>query len=682
MVSKTVIDQLPSLPQVLVQILDAIHSEAEDFQAIADIIRQDAAMATRIMHVANSSYYGQNNNCQTIERALVILGTETVKTLVITASIKQFYSHFNQQHQTFLKAFWRRSLAEAQLAQVIATLTSYSLPEEAYLCGLLTDVGQLVLLTEHEEKYLALTNSVSSDSGLVSKERELFQQSHSDIGGDLISHWQLSNFMSDAVRYHHEPTNQVQDAHHLVKIVQLASLMSQDAEIDDTTLSASFTLFGLNEALTRELKVRINSDIEKIAGGLGIDLSDSATEHQEAHSQLGERLSQLGELNQMNLSLWQSQSYQSLQQAIQRSLTLSLPINKPVLFTVDPDNPDQLSASLSEENDRADFVLPIQSNRGLIANCAADQTTLDSQTAGENLSVIDKQILRHSAADILCCWPLSSEDNLLGVLAFGVKIDDFAELNQRRPLISSLCKQFAGAISGNKQRFNSLSQGGANQEEIALKIREAVHEASNPLTIIRNYLEMLRLELGEEHTANEGLELIKGEINRIGDILLRLRDPDTDQETASLNINELVENVATITRDSLCAAKGLTLELKLDEKVATQSLNSGAVKQVLTNLLKNAAEALDKGGKITVSTEHTVSVNGKDYMAIYVSDNGPGIPDSIKTQLFSPVNSTKGSDHSGLGLSIVKKLIDTMQGSIVCRSNPDNGTEFQILLPK
>ena len=76
-----------------------------------------------------------------------------------------------------------------------------------------------------------------------------------------------------------------------------------------------------------------------------------------------------------------------------------------------------------------------------------------------------------------------------------------------------------------------------------------------------------------------------------------------------------------------------------------------------------------------------------NYAAITIEDNGPGIALEVKQQLFSPIDSTKGDDHAGLGLSIVNKLVKDMNGSIVCRSNTQGstgktGTQFQILLPK
>ena len=205
---------------------------------------------------------------------------------------------------------------------------------------------------------------------------------------------------------------------------------------------------------------------------------------------------------------------------------------------------------------------------------------------------------------------------------------------------------------------------------------------ATPLSIIRNYLEMLRIKLGNEHDANEGLELIKEEIDRVGNILLRLKDPAqiTESDT-TLNINRVITTTAHIFEDSICITKNITVEKHLDNSVSEISGNPEHLKQILTNLLKNATEALEPGGKITISSEASVSFSGRDFSAINIEDNGPGIASEVKKNMFSPVKSTKGQGHSGLGLSIVKKLIDDMDGSIVCRSNSESGTQFQILLP-
>jgi HD-like signal output (HDOD) protein/signal transduction histidine kinase len=682
-VTKRAIDQLPSLPQVLVQILDAIHSDNADYQRIAQIIRQDAAVATRLISVANSSYFGRGKNCETIERALLFLGTDTVKTIVITTSIKQYFNHFSQQHHQFLNQFWRRSLTAANFAQVLATLTRYGAPDEAYLCGLLSDVGQLMLLTRDDKRYLTALDESNNDQELLEAEQQQFSTTHCQLGSELIDSWSIEGFMSDAVRYHHEPANMVQDAHHLVKIINLANLLSSEGEVSDIALATADKLFGLNESLTRELRSRINEDVDNIAGTLGISIGEEGSEdqHQAAHRQLGERLGELTELAQVNSDLWQTDSEEELQAAIRRALFLTFEVTDSVLFMFDSDN-NLLSSKwlIDNNNEEPTFKIPAEKDRSVVSNTLLNNAAQSCGAQDQQLSVIDRQLIRHCKADTLVCWPLRPQldSNLVGVLAIGANSDQREKLERRSGLATTLCSEIASVLTTTAQ----LAGVDSTAIQYQTKISEAVHEAGNPLSIIRNYLETLRLKLGEEHSANEGLTLIKEEIDRVGNILLRLNDPGLPEEDSSnLAINQIIEATAKIFSQSICATKQITLDLKLDKNVPVVPGNPAHLKQILTNLLKNAVEAIDEGGKIVVSSDASVSLSGRDFAAITIEDNGPGMSQEVKQKLFSPVSSTK-ENHAGLGLSIVKKLIDDMDGSIVCRSNTESGTQFQILLPK
>ncbi|MCD6526938.1 MAG: ATP-binding protein, partial [Desulfuromonas sp.] len=122
-------------------------------------------------------------------------------------------------------------------------------------------------------------------------------------------------------------------------------------------------------------------------------------------------------------------------------------------------------------------------------------------------------------------------------------------------------------------------------------------------------------------------------------------------------------------------------ELHLDLAPELQPITSyaGSLKQILINLLKNASEALPPQGSVWVSTRGQVYKNNRQYVEIEIRDDGPGIDGEILRQLFQPVTSTK-KGHSGLGLTIVKNLVDQLQGEISCSSS-NAGTRFQILLP-
>jgi signal transduction histidine kinase len=105
------------------------------------------------------------------------------------------------------------------------------------------------------------------------------------------------------------------------------------------------------------------------------------------------------------------------------------------------------------------------------------------------------------------------------------------------------------------------------------------------------------------------------------------------------------------------------------------------LKQILLNLVKNAVEALPKGGRIDIVNNGQVLRNGRFYYALCVSDNGPGIPAEHRSQLFSALQSSKPGPNRGLGLSIVQGLVKKLGGTIACVSTTAKGTMFEICLP-
>ncbi|MEW8397211.1 MAG: ATP-binding protein, partial [Candidatus Thiodiazotropha sp.] len=97
---------------------------------------------------------------------------------------------------------------------------------------------------------------------------------------------------------------------------------------------------------------------------------------------------------------------------------------------------------------------------------------------------------------------------------------------------------------------------------------------------------------------------------------------------------------------------------------------------------KNAGGAMPEGGKLGIATRANAYINGKEHIEIQITDDGPGIDKEIMDQLFTPVTTTKGSSHSGLGLTVVKNLVDELSGFINCTSNSGMGTRFQLYLPR
>jgi nitrogen-specific signal transduction histidine kinase len=206
---------------------------------------------------------------------------------------------------------------------------------------------------------------------------------------------------------------------------------------------------------------------------------------------------------------------------------------------------------------------------------------------------------------------------------------------------------------------------------------------SNPLSIIQNYLYVLSERLSSE-SADE-IRIIQDEIDRVGKLLLQLPDsienaPQEDSGVA--DVNQLIMDLGNLFQAGLFASRDIKFDLKLDKAIPPISIRQNKLKQILINLIKNAMEASSRGGKITISTKDNIYFGSGGFIEIKIEDNGPGLPEEVLRHLYSPVSSSKGKDHSGLGLTICKSLVDELKGMIRCDSSAATGTVFYIYVPR
>lgn len=678
MVNSRPIEQLSILPRILVQILDALHREADTVD-IAKLVRQDA--------VATSLLFSTVSSCvnTSIEQALQLLGENQFRALFVNHGFRQLVASPVEKASADLQIqFWKNALACAHFARAIATLTNYRSPDEAYLSGLVANLGQSVLLEEHNKVYIQLLEREPCPRHLSEIEQQLFDQNHANLAADIVSDSHLSDFIADAIRYQHEPCSQIQDAHHLVQIIHCATLAANNGESKQALIDAAKQLFGLNEELTTELYSKNIDDVDRLASRLKLTSENS---YPDALLEVGQRLGELSELSQFSSELLAADNSASLAATVDQCLHRYFGISRSLLFRCDEIR-SLLFTQHEDRTTRADFKIVLERGRSLTADSLLEMKPLQSDSR-DKLTVVDRQLLHFCSGEILVCHPLQHRGKNIGVLVFAVERDKSEQLNAKSQPLKRLCKEMAQSMAMQlNDSSGKFAKNDCSSASYHHKISEAVHEASNPLSIIHNYLEVLRIELGEEHEANGSLSLIREEIERVSGILSELKEPpdaEIIQEKVTpqtFNISRAIEDTAQIIKESICVTKGLTLKLNVDKTPTKFPGNPNPLKQILTNLLKNSVEALPAGGQIDISSDNYASFSGRDCVLISVRDNGTGLPETIKRKLFYPATTSKGHNYSGLGLSIVKKLVDTMHGHIVCHSNANTGTEFQILLPK
>lgn len=203
------------------------------------------------------------------------------------------------------------------------------------------------------------------------------------------------------------------------------------------------------------------------------------------------------------------------------------------------------------------------------------------------------------------------------------------------------------------------------------------HEIKNPLAGIHGVLELLRDDEGDEARKKLYVEMI-GELDRVNHTihsLLSFARPAAPQRRPT-QIGVLIDGVARLLRPGL-AKKGIRLESSTAPDLPSFELDKDQIRQVLINLINNAAEAIEKDGSIAVRATAFPDGGG---LIIAVEDDGPGIPEGSQETIFEPFHTTKFSG-TGLGLSVVRSLVQQHGGRVELESTPGEGTTFYILLP-
>jgi two-component system, cell cycle response regulator len=217
---------LPSLPTIAVQVLEVAKKSDADITEIARLISKDPALSGKILKTVNSSFYGRSQHVSTISHALVILGLQSVKTLVLGFSL---VSNLTRGKGLEHMAYWRHSIFAATAARIVASKAAVVQQEEAFLIALLMDIGLLVLDQVLGEQYGEIHSTVTSHEDLAAAELAAIQATHAEVGSWLAGQWKLPPILTAPIEFHHDPDH-IPDAA-LKKLAQAVWLGGRCADV-------------------------------------------------------------------------------------------------------------------------------------------------------------------------------------------------------------------------------------------------------------------------------------------------------------------------------------------------------------------------------------------------------------------------------------------------------------------
>ncbi|HHB75387.1 MAG TPA: HDOD domain-containing protein [Desulfobulbus sp.] len=695
---------LPVIPQLLVRLIDLCHQPEIDLQAVGKLIKKDAALAAKVLQLCNSAFIGARSAFTNVEQAVIYLGADTVKNLAISVSVQQVFRRVETNGLLNLDRFWYHSYQNAILAQRIAEAVAYPNPSEAYLAGLIHDLGKLLLWMAFPGKYAPLLlKGIRCHNGRLSfLEQEKLHINHCEAGAWLIEQWGLPPLISEAIRYHHHPVDEVEQALPLTRITYLADIISHSDNPEQECDEVARQLFRLAPGRTEQLQEGIDEQIREVARELGIriptgsrstlDPEEPASKkvHKEATRELVDRVRDITQLTGLLDNLLGATNREQTALVVEQSMKLLFNRTTCLLLLSDA-RKEQLQALTSNENvlcsNAPSLRFSVDRHRESLPVRALElQQMMHSfmPRPEKTTTMLDTQIIELLGTEGMIIFPMTAQQYQVGLLVIGVTKDEHLGLLGHAGAIQLLASQAAAGLAMQNRREQERHRIAAERlEAVAMIARKIAHEINNPLAILRNYLKIIDKKLLNTAEIHEELAIIDQEFERIGRITHQLKDIASERPMTRLediDLNHLLAEMIELYLAGLPADDTILIDFHPDPTISRLQTDGNGLRQVITNLLNNAIEALSGRGTITVRTQRKTRPGHSDQVIITIVDDGPGVAENLQQNLFQAGTSSKGGGHGGLGLAITTRIVKQLGGSIFFERKNKN-TTFSVIIP-
>ncbi|MBI2061373.1 MAG: HDOD domain-containing protein [Nitrospirae bacterium] len=219
------VDDLPPIPQVVTKIKETMAKPNCTAKHIADLVSTDQALATKVLKLANSPYYGVLKPINNIQQGVAFLGFNTLHNLVLAGSLYKIYERDLKGYKMLKGQMWEHSVYAAFAAEMLADRTGKKpLKEVAFTAGLIHDIGKLVMSTYIGQVFDSVMEMVEQEKvSFLEAEKRLLGFDHAEIGSEVARKWRFPLDLVAAIRYHHTP-KLVQGDPELVSVVHLADV--------------------------------------------------------------------------------------------------------------------------------------------------------------------------------------------------------------------------------------------------------------------------------------------------------------------------------------------------------------------------------------------------------------------------------------------------------------------------
>lgn len=199
------ITDLPTLPVVVLKVMEIVNRDDVSIQDIAKLVSADQVIASKIIRMVNSPFYGLRREITSLDQAMAMIGLDRVKSLVMTCSL---ISHLAGRGGAFnMKTFWEHSYGCGIVSKLIGEMIGLGNPEGLYLAGLVHDLGEVVLGSSFKQEFATILERAQTEGcSFYKAELEVLGYTHCDVGAWLGKKWHFPQELIEAMRTHHAPS--------------------------------------------------------------------------------------------------------------------------------------------------------------------------------------------------------------------------------------------------------------------------------------------------------------------------------------------------------------------------------------------------------------------------------------------------------------------------------------------
>lgn len=252
--------EIGSLPEITTRIVQVVEDPKSTAQDMHEIVKNDPALATKILKVVNSAFYGLPSQISSLDRAIVMLGLSAVKNIALAASLSRLFKPGMISEKFSAKDLWTHCISVGVCSRMIAD-ASFGHGEEAFVAGLVHDIGLLVVYQLFPEKLTEVTGKcLQTPQNFCALERQIIGADHQILGAAIAARWKFPPGLRNSIAYHHNPATLKPEFKKIVTAIYVADticcqneigfyLTANAQEVTDETLAE----IGISEAKIAEI---------------------------------------------------------------------------------------------------------------------------------------------------------------------------------------------------------------------------------------------------------------------------------------------------------------------------------------------------------------------------------------------------------------------------------------------